>query len=118
MGMVRFYNKLKSVWDKLKQWNREVFGNVSSKVVEAEQELKQRESEYDLIRDEESTIHLHEARAIYNWALSIECEFWHQKAGIKWLQVGDANTAFFHSWVRQRRNSNFISRIRKKEGVS
>ncbi|XP_027157509.1 uncharacterized protein LOC113759136 [Coffea eugenioides] len=66
MGMVRFYNKLKTVQDKLKQWNREVFGNVSSKVAEAEQELKQRESEYDLIRDEESKIHLHEARARYN----------------------------------------------------
>ncbi|XP_071909685.1 uncharacterized protein [Coffea arabica] len=66
MGMVRFYNKLKTIRDKLKQWNREVFGNVSSKVVEAEQELKQRESEYNLIRDEESKIHLHEARARYN----------------------------------------------------
>ncbi|XP_071917045.1 uncharacterized protein [Coffea arabica] len=32
MGMVRFYNKLKMVRDKLKHWNREVFGNVSSKM--------------------------------------------------------------------------------------
>nr|XP_027077000.1 uncharacterized protein LOC113700749 [Coffea arabica] len=116
MGMVRFYNKLKAVRDALKQWNRVVFGNVSSKVAEAEQELKQTEAEYDLVRSEESKILLHEARARYNRALSIECEFWHQKAGIKWLQAGDANTAFFHSWVRQRRNSNFISRIRKEEG--
>nr|XP_027127722.1 uncharacterized protein LOC113743823 [Coffea arabica] len=45
MEMVRFYNKLEMVRDKLKQWNHEVFGNVSSKVAEAEQELKQRESE-------------------------------------------------------------------------
>nr|XP_027099048.1 uncharacterized protein LOC113718336 [Coffea arabica] len=111
-----WYNKLKAVRDALKQWNRVVFGNVSSKVAEAEQELKQTEAEYDLVRSEESKIHLHEARARYNRALSIECEFWHQKAGIKWLQAGDANTAFFHSWVRQRRNSNFISRIRKEEG--
>ncbi|XP_027169914.1 uncharacterized protein LOC113769603 [Coffea eugenioides] len=100
MGMVRFYNKLKTVRDKLKQWNRVVFGNVSSKVAEAEKDLKQREAEYDLLRSEESKIHLHEARARYNRTLSMECEFWHQKAGIKWLQAGDANTAFFHSWVQ------------------
>ncbi|XP_071933034.1 uncharacterized protein [Coffea arabica] len=63
MEMVRFYNKLKTVRDKLKQWNCVVFGNVSSKVAEAEQELKQREVEHDLLRSEESKIHLHEARA-------------------------------------------------------
>ncbi|XP_071939022.1 uncharacterized protein [Coffea arabica] len=40
MGMVRFYNKLKTVRDALKQWNRVVFGNVSSQVAEADQERR------------------------------------------------------------------------------
>ncbi|XP_071933685.1 uncharacterized protein [Coffea arabica] len=95
MEMVRFYNKLKTVRDKLKQWNCVVFGNVSSKVAEAEQELKQREVEHDLLRSEESKIHLHEARAD-----TIGHFLWSVYFGIR----------------RQRRNSNFISRIRKEEG--
>ena len=37
--------------------------------------------------------------------------------GVKWLQEGDANTAFFHSLVRHQRNSNYISRIKKDDGV-
>nr|XP_027118574.1 uncharacterized protein LOC113735787 [Coffea arabica] len=56
------------------------------------------------------------ARAEYNRALAIECEFWRQKAAVKWLKDGDANTSFFHAEVRQRRSSNFIARIKDVEG--
>ncbi|XP_027151252.1 uncharacterized protein LOC113751439 [Coffea eugenioides] len=116
VGMVKFFNKLMNVRHHLKQWNREVFGNVTSNVAQAEQELKQREGDYDTHRTDEYKLRLHEARARYNRELAVECAFWRQKAGIKWIQEGDANTAFFHAAVRQRRNSNFISRIRGEDG--
>ena len=52
----------------------------------------------------------------YTRELAIECEFSRQKSAVKWLCEGDANKAFFHSVVRQRRSSNFISRIKDAEG--
>nr|XP_027124187.1 uncharacterized protein LOC113740870 [Coffea arabica] len=39
-----------------------------------------------------------------------------QKAAVKWLREGDANTSYFHSIVRQRRSSNFIARIKDEGG--
>ncbi|XP_071900992.1 uncharacterized protein [Coffea arabica] len=88
VGMTKFFKKLMAVRKALRRWNREVFGNVTST----------------------------EARAIFNKALAQECAFWRQKAGVRWLQEGDANTAYFHSLVQQRRNTNFISRIKMDDG--
>ena len=42
----------------------------------------------------------------------MECEFWRQKAAIRWIKEGDANTSFFHSVVQQRRNSNYVARVK------
>ncbi|XP_071902708.1 uncharacterized protein [Coffea arabica] len=83
VGMAKFFKKLMAVRKALRRWNRKVFGNVTST----------------------------EARAIFNKALAQRCAFWRQKAGVRWLQERDANTAYFHSLVRQRRNTNFISQI-------
>lgn len=116
VGMVKFSNKLYRVRQSLRRWNREVFGNVASNVASAERVWRQREMEFDERRDDESKLRLNEARARYNRELSVECEFWRQKAGVRWIKEGDANTAFFHALVRQRRNSNFISRIKRDDG--
>nr|XP_027120463.1 uncharacterized protein LOC113737428 [Coffea arabica] len=99
-GMVRFYNKLKAV-----------------KVKDAEDIMKQREEEFDTSRDPAARASLEEAKAVYARNLAAECAYWRQKAGIKWLQVGDANTAYFHSRYRQRRNSNFVARIKDAAGA-
>ncbi|XP_027177273.1 uncharacterized protein LOC113776338 [Coffea eugenioides] len=116
IGMGKFFKKLSAVRKALRRWNWEVFGNVTSNVQQTEQVLRQRQRDYDRRQDEESRTLLHKARALFNKVLAQECAFWHQKAGVGWLQEGDANTAYFHSLVRQRRNVNFISWIRMDEG--
>ncbi|XP_027178008.1 uncharacterized protein LOC113777167 [Coffea eugenioides] len=116
VGMTRFFNKLTQVRNRLRQWSRETFGDIASRVKEAEGVYRQWEEEYDRNRDDTSRTLLNEARAVYTRELGIECEFWRQKSAIKWLREGDANTSFFHSVVRQRRNSNFIARIKDAKG--
>nr|XP_027075913.1 uncharacterized protein LOC113699764 [Coffea arabica] len=54
---------------------------------------------------------------LFSGLTSVKCAFWKQKSGIKWLKEGDANTAFFHAIVKQRRNKNFIARIKEKSGT-
>ncbi|XP_027150340.1 uncharacterized protein LOC113750578 [Coffea eugenioides] len=115
-GMTKFYNKLRVVKGGLRVWNAQVFGNIFSKVKEAEAILKQREDEFDNGRGSVSRAVVEEAKAAHARSLATECEYWRQKAGIKWLQVGDANTAYFHSRYRQRRNDNFVSRIKDPAG--
>lgn len=48
--------------------------------------------------------------------LSEEEEFWKQKAGTKWLQDGDKNTKFFHSYVKGRRRKLHIGEIISSQG--
>ena len=85
-GMTRFYNKLRAVKGGLQVWNVQVFGNIFSKVKAAEAVMKQREKEFDNGRGSVSRAALEKAKAVYARSLAAECEYWRQKAGIKWLQ--------------------------------
>ncbi|XP_071906033.1 uncharacterized protein [Coffea arabica] len=112
VGMQKFFNKLQVVKGALARWNVEVFGNVSQRVRVAADILLAKEALYDQHRDAVSRTAVHEARAVHSRELAIEGEFWRQKAAIKWIKEGDANTAFFHAMVKHKRSSNFIARIR------
>lgn len=93
-------------------WNKEVFDHVPSKVKEAEKLLASQQLDYDLYRGEGSKLHMGEAKVAHTKLLAMENELWQQKLAIKWLKVGDVKTFYFHSTIKQRRNSNFIARIR------
>nr|XP_027090418.1 uncharacterized protein LOC113711451 [Coffea arabica] len=110
--MQKFFNKLQVVKRALSRWNVEVFGNVSQRVKQAADNLLAKEILYDQNRDTVSRTAVHEARALHSRELALECEFWRQKAAIKWIKEGDANTSFFHAAVKQKRSCNFIARIR------
>ena len=93
----------------MRAWNHDVFGNIFSRVKPTKDTFKLREVEFDSNKDEHSKVRLHEALASFFRELALECAYWHKKAGIKWFKKGDANTAFFHGVLKQRRNTNFIS---------
>ncbi|XP_071920617.1 uncharacterized protein [Coffea arabica] len=112
VGMQKFFNKLQVVKRALSRWNVEVFGNVSQRVKQAADNLLAKKILYDQNRDTVSRTAVHEARALHSRELALECEFWRQKAAIKWIKEGDANTSFFHAAVKQKRSCNFIARIR------
>lgn len=42
--------------------------------------------------------------------------FWRQRAHANWLEKGDRNTNFFHSWCSERRRRNRIGRLKKDDG--
>ncbi|KAM1419631.1 hypothetical protein ACFXTO_023155 [Malus domestica] len=45
-----------------------------------------------------------------------EEQFWLQRSHVRWLQAGDANTAFFHQSAVQRRRLNHIGRLQNASG--
>ncbi|XP_027151985.1 uncharacterized protein LOC113752040 [Coffea eugenioides] len=59
---------------------------------------------------------LQQAQASLRRALAMEESLWRQRARVKWLAVGDRNTKFFHSVVKQRRMNSIIHRIQKPDG--
>ncbi|XP_027083688.2 uncharacterized protein [Coffea arabica] len=115
-GMVGFHQRLLNVKRSLRFWNNRSFGHIFRAVTQAEEELRDRQVEFDATQDDVSRACLGEAKARHARALAIECDYWTQKSSIKWLQQRDANTKFFHSVVKQRWSMNFISRIKEEGG--
>ncbi|GAA0169741.1 hypothetical protein LIER_24155 [Lithospermum erythrorhizon] len=79
----------------LKQWNHDTFGNVFSKVEQAEDEV---------LREA-----LQKSQADHLRCLAMEEEYWGQISGIRWIKEGDISTAVFHSFVKRRKKKNYIA---------
>ncbi|KAI0496405.1 hypothetical protein KFK09_022721 [Dendrobium nobile] len=43
--------------------------------------------------------------------------WWRQRAKVRWMDEGDCNLSFLHTFANARRNFNWISHIKTKEGV-
>ncbi|XP_071909698.1 uncharacterized protein [Coffea arabica] len=75
VGMTLFHSKMQSLRTKLREWSKEVFGNIFDGVKRAADTYKLREEEFNSYCDESSQIRLHKARAVYLRELFMECEF-------------------------------------------
>ncbi|XP_027178983.1 uncharacterized protein LOC113777945 [Coffea eugenioides] len=105
-----FYNQVEQNWnnnkdllenvkiftEKIKNWIREVFGNILRKKkrcharINGIQRSLSRAPSIRLQKLEEELI------AEYNTILEQEGIMWHQRAKVEWLKYGDGNTRFFH----------------------
>ena len=105
--------KLKGLKGKLKIWNKEVFGNVSTKRTEALFRVGcwdnvEKERELSLEESEERA----KAKDDYRrWSLLEEAS-WRQKSREIWLKEGDRNTGFFHKMANSHRRRNAINKIK------
>ncbi|XP_027071839.1 uncharacterized protein [Coffea arabica] len=100
----------------LKSWNCECFGYIGRSVQHTERELFRVQKIYDRSGREEERVRLGKARTEHTHLLAIEQDFWLQKAVVKWMKEGDANTSYFHAMIRQCRNQNFKARIKNEDG--
>ncbi|KAH1129816.1 hypothetical protein J1N35_001194 [Gossypium stocksii] len=94
--------------DRIKIWNKEVYGHISSRkkflsckleLIEIERERSSSKSLGHVeieVREELENVFYHEEI------------LWRQKARYDWLVLGDWNTKFFHSRTLKRRNHNRI----------
>nr|XP_009759375.1 PREDICTED: uncharacterized protein LOC104211932 [Nicotiana sylvestris] len=64
----------------------------------------------------ENRIVLQQAQAELKKYLSIEEQYWKQKAGMTWFEEGDRNTRFFHNCVNGKRQKLQLKRIQNSEG--
>ncbi|GAA0160854.1 hypothetical protein LIER_17311 [Lithospermum erythrorhizon] len=100
--------KLKRLKGVLKSWNRHTFGNVFSRVEQSEEEVQHCEAAFEssgLVEDREALQH---AKAFHLRSLAMKEDFLKQQSGIKWLQEGDRNTAFYHNFVRKKRKKRAV----------
>nr|XP_027103110.1 uncharacterized protein LOC113724399 [Coffea arabica] len=115
--MRRFLYKLKAVKAALTVWNKNVFGNVFDALKQAEEEVAQLEAEAAARPSPEVDLRLVQASSVLKEALLRQAIFWRQKSRLRWLKEGDANSKFFHSYVRQRRVKVRIHRLQTSSGA-
>lgn len=116
-GMYCFYSKLFKLKKDVQRWNKEIFGNIFSNVQQAEINLTRAENLWDTNPTDETRTEYHRAKVEYLQASSYELHFWKQKACVRWLKEGDANTRHFHSIVKGKRLNLRIQQIRSSAGV-
>lgn len=110
--LFRVTQKLKSIKNKLKIWNRDVFGWVDEKKVSLREEMFKLQDARRLKRDDDNLAKKErEATKKYCEALRVEESSLRQKARVKWLNLGDENNAFFYKSIEQRRNKKKTSDI-------
>lgn len=110
-GMYLFSCKLRNLKQSLRIWNRDKFGNVFRNVKEAEDRVKQLESQFDQTGLDSDLLVLKEAQALLLRSMAEEEAFWRQKARLKWAQDGDHNTKLFHTSVAIKHAKLSIARI-------
>nr|XP_016516053.1 PREDICTED: uncharacterized protein LOC107832701 [Nicotiana tabacum] len=65
----------------------------------------------------ENRIVLQKAQSDLKKYLSIEEQYWKQKAGMTWFAEGDRNTIFFHNHFNGKRKKLQLNRIKSRSGV-
>jgi hypothetical protein len=110
--------KLKRLKDKLKIWNKEIFGNVHSQVIDVEKNLQCIQSQIQIDGHTDYLLNLEKsAQYSLDKALERQEEFWREKARINWHLKGDRNTAFFHSITKIKNTNKLISSLKHNNEV-
>ena len=111
-------SKLKALKEKLKIWNKEVFGNIHCFVKEAEDKLKvvqdliHLNGHTDVLMQEEK-----KAQTSLDEALHRQETFWQEKARVGWHLNGDRNTKYFHRVTKIKNKTKIISNIRNNDEI-
>ncbi|RVW82268.1 LINE-1 reverse transcriptase-like [Vitis vinifera] len=105
--------KMKEIKQKLKVWNREVFGKLECNKSTALQqvELWDREENERIPTVEESELKKEAKENDRKWVIMEETH-WRQLLREIWLKEGDRNTGFFHRMTSVHRRNNFLERIK------
>jgi len=104
--------KLNFLKRRLKEWNKEVFGHLDSKMADLVVKIKsldEKEQQLTLpLRDRMERLQM--KRELSKVRSQIDM-FWRQRAKQHWMEDGDRNTKFFHRVASMRRRFNAIDKI-------
>eukprot|EP00253_Pinus_taeda_P035598 PITA_35598 len=115
--MFLLHKRLKHIKCRLKDWNKNEFGNIFEGEKAVENKLQELNEAlitvgFDKVRNEKAT------KLQQEWENFCKQEeiFWRQKSRVQWLKEGERNTRFFHRSTLANRAHNRISSIKDEGG--
>ncbi|XP_026416536.1 uncharacterized protein LOC113311970 [Papaver somniferum] len=113
----KFMSKLKRFKVSVKTWNWEVFGDLSIKVKETEEEVLNASLLSDAQPENVELLNkLETARGKHEIVANQYNELMRSKSRVKWVKEGGANTGFFHTSMKVRRAHNNIVELENTTG--
>ncbi|KAG5527030.1 hypothetical protein RHGRI_028084 [Rhododendron griersonianum] len=116
LPMLKVCKKLRACKEGLKDWSRRKFGVLKLRIEDTKEQLLVVQKQlsqgfnHELVAEERGLTRCLEDL----WQK--EAMYWHQRSRIKWLQMGDRNSRFFHLSTIHRRQRNQILKLKDKEG--
>ncbi|XP_009758093.1 uncharacterized protein [Nicotiana sylvestris] len=111
-----FKQKLKRVKIALSKWSKLTYGDIFKQLAIREDVVRIKEMLFEDDPSLENRIVLQKAQAKLKKYLSIEEQYWKQKACMTWFEEGDRNTRFFHNCVNGKRQKLQLKRIQNSDG--
>ncbi|XP_059294444.1 uncharacterized protein LOC132047414 [Lycium ferocissimum] len=111
-----FNSKLKNLKKVLTAWSRSTYGDIFQQITNMEEVIKAHETIFDVDPSYANREKLNKVNAERTRLLSVEEEFWKQKAGMAWFQKDDKNSKFFHAHVNGKRKKLQLRRIQNGNG--
>ncbi|XP_047259779.1 uncharacterized protein LOC124892577, partial [Capsicum annuum] len=112
----RFQQKLKRLTATLSQWSKEVFGDIYGNVKNYEENVKVAEENLILHSTDENRQEFHKTQAEYIRHLKVEDVILRPKSHLHWFKYGDANSSYFHAFIKGRRRRLFIHKVKNEAG--
>ncbi|XP_058732795.1 uncharacterized protein LOC131604368 [Vicia villosa] len=113
------YEKLKKLKERLREWNREVFGWIDLKVEDAKEKINTLDKEIEVnmrgVNDEEVLERRLATKDFWNY-LNIKESMLRLKSRYLWLKEGDKNTKFFHNSLKERHRRKAITSLEGSNG--
>ncbi|KAH0872078.1 hypothetical protein HID58_069440, partial [Brassica napus] len=111
-----FHSKLKNLKSVLGQLNREMFGDLPSRVKQAYEDLCVKQTEAMNSPSKETFEEASAAWEHWHHIYGIEEQFYFQTSRIQWLGLGDRKNVFYHNICQARNSKNPIKRIITVDG--
>ncbi|XP_019230433.1 PREDICTED: uncharacterized protein LOC109211357 [Nicotiana attenuata] len=116
-AMYKVWKKLKMLKIKLKQLNSQDFNSTGQRIQTTKVKLEGIQDQMfgpgidiDIVAQEKEA-----KMELAKW-LEIKESIMKQKSRVKWLKLGDSNTAYFHAYVKNRQATNYIGRLINSTG--
>ncbi|XP_075081792.1 uncharacterized protein LOC142166427 [Nicotiana tabacum] len=110
------YQKTKRVCSALRRWSKATFGDIYEEPKKLEKLIKEFEEASVTNNTQDIRTKLARTKAEFTSFLILQEKVLRQKARVKWLDEGDANTTYFHRVIKDRRRKFSILKIKNEEG--